>query len=1042
MEKQAKEITAFTPFSDATAEAIPSLLAYAAALQEYVIGSQAKELARGGGPVIQNFKGYLGEDDDLFEGRYKPSKLSTRAERLWLARPDLPEKASRIATKQVLRSFLEKLFAKTGRLPEQLIIGVPAVTDERWQSNYRRHARQVLTELGYAEPLFFPEPFAVFQYYRHVENLLPKSYQPLAVLIVDFGGGTFDCCIVETTAEGNLARGGATSIPLGVQSVQAAGKELDRRLMEIGVGKLPDARLKQESVESRIAARPWILLLAEEIKIALSQQMGTCRLEEDCSHIAETSRIPLGFYRPEVEFDLVLTGEDLKKAIKELWFKSWGPAIVKTLNEVKYRRRGVQLQPLDKVILAGGSSGLPFLSQLVAKTLAGQVGFNPRDIVVGEHFEKAVAYGLAFEAREQRKRSLRTHHSIGPCVFNRLFLYVAARRNEGFNKPYIKRIEKDEQINCDPGVLLDGPMRVGGFRTEYSIKLPFRPPGSLLFWFCDREDPTDPTADRLNIRQDVLRLPPDAHKSFTLTLEFGENGLVKPTFGVDGKKLEASPFLFPNLRLAKEVESFAGVDLGTSNTYVVNLWSERRFAESKYPTFTITDSTGQRLRELESKLEALRSRGEWKPESSLRLARAKEPDFIFHSIKIEGSALTRGDTDDLLAGRKTANTKEMIEPVNVRAAYEFVLGNASSVTTAPGIFLREINRMILQGLDEGGGNLRTGPVKIAGMDYEPPPAVDVPPYMESLANELKEGAKGKSAIHFAAEMHSKLVAIHPFVDGNGRTARLLMNAILVNAGVPPAIINFHDKQRYLDGLVAGNRGDLSPTVELLAEIIEAALEEPQTAQRKGQPVEETPTPHAPIQPKAPSHRLAEVMREKIANLPIDREARYKGWLAAFESFRQQVQLCCLGFNEAYSHTPYRTVYRSYDILPFDKYDSLLRDIRTPRTWLMGVDIRSEEKAERFVFFFQTMSSRFKNALSHAHIGKTLPQTDVTLAVSRWSDGSFHRLSDEPVKLREVGYFSGEVVFLQESQIGHPEIKAGPTADLVSDFLADAIEAFL
>src|SRR5260370_8226671 len=488
----AQEIAALTTFSEATADAIPSLLAYEPTLRNYVIGNEAKQLARSGSPVIQDFKRYVGEDDNFFEGRYKASRLSTRPERLWLVRPDLPEKANRIATKEVIRSFLEKLFTKTGKLPEQLIVGIPAINDEKWQSNYGKHVPLVLGELGYGEPLFFPEPFAVFHYYRHVENVIPSSNQPLKVLIVDFGGGTFDCCVVETTADGNLARGGATSIPLGVQSVQGAGKELDRKLMELGVGKVSDARLKQEPIDSRLAARPWILLFAEEIKITLSEQMHGCRLEEDCSQFLASSRIPIGFYHPEVEFDLALTGEDLKKAIKELWFKSWGPAIVKTLNEVKYGRRGVQLDTLDRVILARGASGLPFLPQLVAKTLTDQVVFKAKDIAVGAHFEKAVAYGLAFEASEQRKRSLRTHHSNGPCVVKPPFPNIASRTTEACKKPYESRDNKGKQTHTKPGVLLDGPIRIGEFSVEYTLKLPFLPKDSLFFWFFDSQDPSNP----------------------------------------------------------------------------------------------------------------------------------------------------------------------------------------------------------------------------------------------------------------------------------------------------------------------------------------------------------------------------------------------------------------------------------------------------------------------------------------------------------------------------------------------------------------------
>src|SRR5260370_10558796 len=139
-------------------------------------------------------------------------------------------------------------------------------------------------------------------------------------------------------------------------------------------------------------------------------------------------------------------------------------------------------------------------------------------------------------------------------------------------------------------------MRIGAFSAACTLNLHFLPKDSLFFWLCDSQDPSNPEADRLNIRQDVLRLPAKTHKSFNLRLEFSEGGLVKPIFTFDGKKLDPSPFLFPNLRLAKEVDAFAGVDLGTSNTYMINLWRQRHLQTSKYPAFANTAPPYQRLR--------------------------------------------------------------------------------------------------------------------------------------------------------------------------------------------------------------------------------------------------------------------------------------------------------------------------------------------------------------------------------------------------------------------------------------------------------------
>ena len=100
-------------------------------------------------------------------------------------------------------------------------------------------------------------------------------------------------------------------------------------------------------------------------------------------------------------------------------------------------------------------------------------------------------------------------------------------------------------------------------------------------------------------------------------------------------------------------------------------------------------------------------------------------------------------------------------------------------------------------------------MKISGMEFQPPDATEVPGFMDRLAEELKAGSRGKSIIQFAAEIHSKLTSIHPFVDGNGRTARLLLNAILIDAGFPAVVISHADKQRYLDCLAASNKGDIS-----------------------------------------------------------------------------------------------------------------------------------------------------------------------------------------------------------------------------------------
>lgn len=80
-------------------------------------------------------------------------------------------------------------------------------------------------------------------------------------------------------------------------------------------------------------------------------------------------------------------------------------------------------------------------------------------------------------------------------------------------------------------------------------------------------------------------------------------------------------------------------------------------------------------------------------------------------------------------------------------------------------------------------------------------------------------------VEIAALMHYKLVAIHPFVDGNGRTARLLMNLILMQAGFPPVVIRFTDRQAYYETLKAANDGDLRPFIRFIARCTDRTLDE-------------------------------------------------------------------------------------------------------------------------------------------------------------------------------------------------------------------------
>lgn len=100
----------------------------------------------------------------------------------------------------------------------------------------------------------------------------------------------------------------------------------------------------------------------------------------------------------------------------------------------------------------------------------------------------------------------------------------------------------------------------------------------------------------------------------------------------------------------------------------------------------------------------------------------------------------------------------------------------------------------------------------------PPSHEEVPQLMEGYVEWLNsEEAQNMHPVRYAAIAHYKLVDIHPFVDGNGRTSRLIMNLILLKAGYPPVMILKEQREKYYDALKAANTGDIRPFVRFLAQ---------------------------------------------------------------------------------------------------------------------------------------------------------------------------------------------------------------------------------
>lgn len=234
------------------------------------------------------------------------------------------------------------------------------------------------------------------------------------------------------------------------------------------------------------------------------------------------------------------------------------------------------------------------------------------------------------------------------------------------------------------------------------------------------------------------------------------------------------------------------------------------------------------------------------PQAALRrLNEQLTIEWIYNSNAIEGSTLTLRETQLILEQGITIGGKslrEHFEVVNHQEAIELVESLAVQDEPITAFHVRQLHALVLAKIDdENAGQYRTLSVRIVGATHEPPPGWEIAPLMNDWASWLVEQAKVLDPVTLTALAHHKLVAIHPFIDGNGRTARLIMNLVLMRAGYPPAIIARVNRQQYYRVLAQADGGKTDPLVNFVGRAVERSLTlylESCTAQTAPPPPEE------------------------------------------------------------------------------------------------------------------------------------------------------------------------------------------------------------
>lgn len=206
-------------------------------------------------------------------------------------------------------------------------------------------------------------------------------------------------------------------------------------------------------------------------------------------------------------------------------------------------------------------------------------------------------------------------------------------------------------------------------------------------------------------------------------------------------------------------------------------------------------------------------------------------NYTYESNRIEGNTLTLQETllvvkDGITVGGKSV--REHLEVINHTEAIGYLGEIIQKKTGFSERILKEIHYLILKGIDrENAGVYRSIGVRISGSSHLPPEPYLLLPLMEAVFVYYKENKSLLHPVILAAEMHERIVRIHPFIDGNGRTCRLVMNLILMQHGYPIANIKgeLENRLRYYNALETAPEDKKDAFYALIAETVIQALNE-------------------------------------------------------------------------------------------------------------------------------------------------------------------------------------------------------------------------
>ncbi len=515
-------------------------------------------------------------------------------------------------------NFVHQLLLKTQQwfnendisVPANILLAEPLIEKssiEDWLRNYRKSLKSILSgerlydDKGFENIDFLPEPFAVFQYYRYgIRHPLVAERTKHRALVIDFGGGTFDVCVIETTKEGDISQSGRNSRPLAAGSAPIGGFSFNRMIAEELLQESFGNRLSSEKNKLRrgwdaykrwqqnedmsIASEEYrnfikntnniIYNQVENLKLALCKNIDNWSL--DASLDRSINRVPISIpvdpFSPESKTaNIYFSAAKLRSIFLSKVWPGLKSVIRQSLNRAKEELNGA---PLSIVLLSGGSANIGWLTELLKRDFSEELDV---EILRLPDFQEVVAKGLSVECA---RRFFNQEGDFSSVTYNRLCLMLDADGRGYSPLPFRPKDQDLPDVRNMPGVLLPSASVLKNFidrPMHWQFRLDHPPRRQLDYYFLRSSFDPDDISNLQNVEEKTIHTPRKcSFDSFLqLSLLVSQDGTARPQFIYKNGETEEStvavlgrPFYLDMTdgHATSSAKAYIGLDFGTSNT--------------------------------------------------------------------------------------------------------------------------------------------------------------------------------------------------------------------------------------------------------------------------------------------------------------------------------------------------------------------------------------------------------------------------------------------------------------------------------------------